>query len=106
MPRGGARNGAGRKRGTPNRATRAAIEGVAASGLSTPLMYALQVLNDTAATPERRDRMAALLLPYLHHRLTGAGSVPSPEYCSFRGDEAIEDEALDFVERLFKRVKE
>ena len=48
MPRGGHRENAGRKRGTPNRATAARQEEVAASGI-TPLDYMLKVLRDENA---------------------------------------------------------
>jgi len=34
-----------------------------------PLDYMLRVLNDPEASPERRDKMAALAAPFLHKRI-------------------------------------
>lgn len=68
MPRGGKREGAGRKAGVRNRATekqRAAIEG---SGL-TPLDYMLSVLRNTDADPKDRMWAAEKAAPYVHPKL-------------------------------------
>jgi len=69
MPRGGARPGAGRTKGAPNKASQQRQAEVAASGI-TPLDYLLRVLRDEAA--ERSDRMEAAknAAPYVHPRLT------------------------------------
>ena len=66
--RGGARPGAGRKRGSPNKATQARQAAVAASGL-TPLDYMLKVMRDPKADTARRDSMATASAPYVHPRL-------------------------------------
>lgn len=58
----------GRQRGTPNRATAAKAEEVAASGL-TPLDYMLTVMRDTKAPADRRDDMAKAAAPYVHPKL-------------------------------------
>lgn len=58
----------GRQRGTPNRATAAKAEEVAASGL-TPLDYMLTVMRDTEAPADRRDDMAKAAAPYVHPKL-------------------------------------
>jgi hypothetical protein len=68
MPRGGPRPGAGRKRGSPNKATQATQAAVAASGI-TPLDYLLEVMRDKKrSVPERVDA-AHKAAPYVHPRL-------------------------------------
>ena len=68
MPRGGARQGAGRKPGTPNRVTAELQAAVAASG-ETPLDYMLLVMRDAGEEPSRRDDMAKAAAPYVHAKL-------------------------------------
>lgn len=68
MPRGGPRPGAGRKAGTPNKASQARQAQVAATG-ETPLDYMLSVMRDEYASKERRDEMAKAAAPYVHPRL-------------------------------------
>jgi len=68
MPRGGARSGAGRKPGTPNRFTAELQAAVAASG-ETPLDYMLRVMRDPAADAAQRDEMAKAAAPYVHAKL-------------------------------------
>jgi hypothetical protein len=66
---GGARNGAGRKRGVRNKKTKELLEAVAASGI-VPLDYMLAVMRDETAPDERRDAMAIAAAPYCHPRLS------------------------------------
>lgn len=68
MARGGKREGAGRKRGTPNKASAAKAAAVAASGL-TPLDFMLAVLRDESAEPHTRFEAAKAAAPYVHPRL-------------------------------------
>src|SRR5947208_1935719 len=68
MPRGGHRENAGRKRGTPNKATAARQAEVAASGI-TPLDYMLKVLRDENADPHQRFEAAKSAAPYVHPKL-------------------------------------
>lgn len=68
MPRGGKRPGAGRKAGSPNRATAAVRAEIAASG-EEPRDYMLRVMRDERAEPARRDAMAKAVAPYIHPRL-------------------------------------
>jgi|SRR5215469_14687181 len=68
MPRGGHRENAGRKRGTPNKATAARQVEVAASGI-TPLDYMLKVLRDENADPHQRFEAAKSAAPYIHPKL-------------------------------------
>lgn len=68
MARGGARPGAGRKRGVPNKATISRQAAVAASG-ETPLDYMLRVMRNPMFKSERRDEMAKAAAPYVHPKL-------------------------------------
>ena len=69
MTMGGARPGAGRKKGGRNRMTEAAVVAAEATG-QTPLDYMLEVMRDTNV--ERRDRIdaAKAAAPYVHARLS------------------------------------
>lgn len=75
MSRGGKRDGAGRKSGSPNKATAERQAEVAASGL-TPLDYMLSVYRDPTVDYERRDKMAAAAAPYVHPRLSSMAVDP------------------------------
>lgn len=68
MARGGKREGAGRKAGTPNSTSAAREAEIKASGL-TPLDYMLTMLRDEDA--ETKDRMwaAEKAAPYVHPKL-------------------------------------
>src|SRR4051794_26756346 len=69
--RGGERPGAGRpKRSAQPRRDR--MMTALASGRLSPLDYMLVVMNDPAADPTRRDRMAVAAAPHLHVRAAGA----------------------------------
>jgi hypothetical protein len=69
MPRGGKRDGAGRPKGTPNKASDERQQKVAASG-QVPLDYMLAIMRDPAADPKRRDAMAIQAAPYVHPKLS------------------------------------
>jgi hypothetical protein len=94
MPRGGYRPGSGRRKRSqdPNviefrvsdKAVTSALEaskpGAYIDGdgnlcmppeWESPLQYAMRVINDPSASPERRDRMAQVAAPFLHPRLGG-----------------------------------
>lgn len=71
MARGGAREGAGRKPGTPNKRTAETME-AAAEGGELPLDYMLKVMRDTGVEHDRRDRMATAAAPYVHAKLAAA----------------------------------
>jgi hypothetical protein len=68
MPKGGARAGAGRKAGTPNKVTAELQAAVAESG-ETPRDYMLRVMRDPVVDHERRDKMAVAVAPYVHPKL-------------------------------------
>jgi hypothetical protein len=97
--RGGARLGAGRKKGSLNRATAEARTEAAKSG-ETPLEYMLRVMRDPTTEQGRRDEMAKAAAPYLHARL--AASVLRGELDITRIDIALlTDSQLDaLIERL------
>lgn len=88
--RGGARQGAGRKRGSPNKATAERQAEVEASG-DAPLDYMLSVLRDPMADVKRRDWAAEKAAPYVHPKLasvehTGKGG--GPIQVNIAGDDA------------------
>jgi hypothetical protein len=68
MPRGGKREGAGRKPGVPNIKTKELVEKVEASGL-TPLNYMLSILRDEALSREERFEAAKAAAPFVHAKL-------------------------------------
>jgi hypothetical protein len=73
--RGGARPGAGRKKGSLNRATAEARAAAAKTG-EMPLDYMLRVMRDPKASNTRRDEMARTAAPYLHPKLVATPFVP------------------------------
>lgn len=68
MPRGGKREGAGRKAGEPNKRTKELQAAVEASG-ETPLAYMLRVMRDSDTDAQRRDDMAKAAAPFVHAKL-------------------------------------
>lgn len=68
MARGGQRAGAGRKAGTPNKASAERQAEVAASGL-TPLDYMLTLLRDETASKDDRMWAAEKAAPFVHPKL-------------------------------------
>jgi len=68
MARGGPRPGAGRKAGTPNKATAERQAEISASGI-TPLDYMLNILRDETKGSEDRMWAAEKAAPYVHPKL-------------------------------------
>ena len=66
--KGGVREGAGRKKGIPNKKTAKVIKQIEQSGL-TPLAYMLQVMRDETQEPPIRMDAAKSAAPYTHARL-------------------------------------
>ena len=64
---GGARAGAGRKPGTPNRRSVELLEGALAKG-QTPVEYMLAILRDDTADAADRRWAAEKAAPYIHPR--------------------------------------
>ena len=64
---GGARQGAGRKPGTPNRRSVEVLEGAMAEG-QTPVEYMLAILRDDTSDAADRRWAAEKAAPYIHPR--------------------------------------
>jgi hypothetical protein len=95
MPRGGKREGAGRKSGVKNKITRELMARVEATGI-TPLDYMLSVLRDETAPVERRDEMAKAAAPYVHARLHTT-KVQGDKDAPLFDLSALTDAELDFL---------
>ena len=68
MAHGGARPGAGRKRGGANRATEEAIARASETG-EMPLDFLLRIMRDDGADEVKRIDCAKAAAPYLHAKL-------------------------------------
>lgn len=66
--RGGVRRGAGRPKGSPNKASAAREAAIKASGL-TPLDYLLGVVRDQGVPRDARLEAARAAAPYVHPKL-------------------------------------
>jgi hypothetical protein len=78
MAHGGKRPGAGRKSGSPNKATQERQKAVAESGV-TPLDYMLNVLQDETAAKEDRMWAAEKAAPYVHPKLAAMTLSGNPD---------------------------
>jgi hypothetical protein len=67
---GGARAGAGRKPGVPNKNSRTTVEKARAAGLELPLPRLLRRMNDKSLPEAYRDQLASLAAPFCHPRLS------------------------------------
>lgn len=95
MARGGQREGAGRRKGIPNRLAKANIDKAEKSGI-LPLDYMLAVMRNAKADSERRDAMARSAAPYLHPRLaTVEYRTPSLDLT------LLTDEELEFLSKIY-----
>lgn len=68
MSRGGARPGAGRKKGGANKVTQEAVEKAKKGGIM-PLDYLLGIMRDKAADEAKRIDCAKAAAQYLHPKL-------------------------------------
>ena len=68
FPKGGKNPNAGRRKGIPNKASRAKEDAIAQSGL-TPLEYLLSVMRDEESTKGERVDAAKAAAPYIHPKL-------------------------------------
>lgn len=66
---GGARPGAGRRAGKPNRLTQESVQYAKDTG-ELPLAYLLRVMRDETAEPQRRLDAAKAAAPYVHPKLS------------------------------------
>ena len=90
MARGGARPGAGRKKGSATAKTREIADRAIEEGVS-PLEYMLKVMRDPAAEYARRDDMAKAAAPYVHPKLAAVehtGKSGGPIQVVIAGDDA------------------
>ena len=71
MARGGYRPGGGRPKSAANFVKHPSVpaQKSAAVRRRTPLRYMLDTMNDHAASPERRDRMAIAAAPFCHPKI-------------------------------------
>jgi hypothetical protein len=80
---GGARPGAGRKKGSKNRQAVQQIESLCEKYAMMPLDLLLTVLNDESEPMERRMKAAKAAAPYIHPRLAPVRAEdlkPEPRY--------------------------
>lgn len=68
MPKGGKREGAGRKKGSATKLTREIADAAAKEGI-TPLEHMLNVMRNEEVDDRRRDEMAKAAAPFIHPRL-------------------------------------
>lgn len=67
--KGGARTGAGRKKGSPNKKTAEVQKAVEESGV-TPLAYMLSIMRKEDGEPAQRLAAANMAAPYVHAKLS------------------------------------
>lgn len=86
--RGGKRPGAGRKKGTPNKATLERQKRIAESG-QTPLDYMLSVMRDENNPRDIRLDAANKAAPYVHPKLANVDHTSSDKSMSPKPDRII-----------------
>lgn len=81
MPRGGARQGAGRKKGVTDRLPKAATKRVALAAFKgdSPLEFLLKVMRDPKQAEEVRIDAAKAALGFVHPRLSNIEHKGDPE---------------------------
>jgi hypothetical protein len=81
---GGARLGAGRKRGGKNQRSKAAelVAKAKAEALTMPVDWLLERLNDPELGAEYRDKLAAIVAPYTAPRLSAVSITKPPAQMS------------------------
>lgn len=77
--RGGKRLGAGRKKGTPNKSSRARQEQAAAGGIM-PVDFLLTLMRDRTLPNSTRMEAAVKVAPYIHPRLAPIESTESGSF--------------------------
>ncbi len=87
MSRGGSRDGAGRKAGSPNKANARREAEVKASGL-TPLDFMLNMLRNEDETPANRQWAAEKAAPFVHPKLA---AVEHSGGMTFTHEEALDE---------------
>jgi phage terminase small subunit len=95
MPRGGARPGAGRPRKQSWERVQEAAKAPQPPGRwMQPLDWMLTILNDPAAPPDRRDRMAIAAAPYCHAKIAEQGKKQADDEASRTAAKGTPWEAL------------
>ena len=94
--RGGARSGAGRKKGEHNKRTDEALEQAKATGI-TPLEYLLTVMRDGGNEQKERMSAAVAAAPYLHAKLSSVE-------VGGRGENG--EHLISVIERVIVNVKD
>lgn len=89
MSHGGARSGAGRKKGAASRADARARQEAEAGGI-TPLEFMLSVMRDDMVPRAERMDMAKAAAPYIHAKLSSVEAVVS-------GDLSLMPKVIEFV---------
>ncbi len=103
--RGGARPGAGKKKGSKHKYSRELAEKLNASGGLSPLDLFTCVANDTSISVEARIMAARAAAPYVHHRkpqaleITGKFEFLSPEERELRRQLLLEEIRSDLSRR-------
>lgn len=87
MPKGGYREGAGRKKGQTGNGRKARLKAALHLGHEMPLDYMLRVLRDESVEPNRRDEMAKAAAPYLHSKMPQALVTPPRSEAAMTGDD-------------------
>lgn len=113
MPRGGARTGAGRPKGSgSSKAIRSAVSALQTDNISshrfkTALEFAMSVINDTAADMNDKIRLAIAAMPFQHPKLAeqsagkkeqaavAAGRAASGRYATARPPTLVVDNGAD-----------
>jgi len=98
MAHGGARRGAGRKKGVVNKVTAQAKREALKGGI-TPLQYMLNVMRNPRADTKRRDDMAKAAAPFVHakairHEGPGGGPIQTVDLTNATDDQIRALEAL------------
>ena len=95
----------GRRKGTPNRATKAKAAKIAESGL-TPLDYMLSVLRNEKAPSEDRMEAAKSAAPYVHPKLAAMTHAHSGALGVYDATKlsSLSDEELKLFESVLARI--
>jgi hypothetical protein len=102
MPRGGKREGAGRKRGSQNRRSRETVAVAEAAG-ALPLEFMLEIMRDPNEPIDRRLRMAIAAAPYCHAKLAAVEYKEPAFEIEELTDEELES-VMSICDRLAKKL--
>ena len=86
MPRGGKREGSGRKAGVPSKSKAKMVEAIKSTGI-TPLEFLLSELRDEELPLKDRHDAAVAAAPYVHSKMPTAIVSPPPPSGSITADD-------------------